>query len=89
LKPIDEFQGLHDGTAYGTDGPIRVTPELIRTGLLLHFGKHVAAVYSDDSHRGVLNERTLAVHQLETYPEITTFGAMAEKYKAIRIMTFK
>jgi hypothetical protein len=89
LKPIDEFQGLHDGIAYGTDGPIRVTPELIRTGLLLHFGKHVAAVYSDDSHRGVLNERTLVVHQLETYPEITTFGAMAEKYKTIRIMTFK
>ena len=87
LELIDEFTGFHNGIAYGRRGPIAITPELIRNGLLLHFGKHVAAVYQD--HQGVLNEKTLVVHQLETYPEITTFGAFAQRYKQIRIMTFK
>ena len=66
-----------------------MTPDLLNAGLLLDFGKHVATVYRNDNQRGVLTEDTLVVHQLETYPEITTFGAMAKKYKEIRTMTFK
>lgn len=89
LIQIDEFGGFQNGVAYGRHGPIRVTPDLVKNGLLLHFGKHMAAVYRDDPQRGVLNKDTLVVHQLETYPEITTFGVMAAKYKEIRIMTFK
>lgn len=89
LDQIDEFRGFQNGVAYGRHGPIRVTPDLLNAGLLLHFGKHVAAVYRNGNQRGVLSEDTLIVHQLETYPEITTFGAMARKYKEIRIMTFR
>jgi hypothetical protein len=86
LEPLDEFQGFQDNVAQGLHGPIAVTPELLRNGLLLHFGKHIAAVYSGV---GNLNRSTPVVHQLEGYPEITTFEVMARKYKIIRIMTFK
>jgi hypothetical protein len=86
LEELDEFKGFQDGLAYGRHGPIQLTPALLKNGLLLHFGKHVAAVYED--HEGALTEQTRVVHQLETYPEITTFGAMARRYKQIRIMTF-
>lgn len=87
LEPVDEFTGFHDGIAYGQRGPIALTPELVENGLLLHFGKHVAAVFEGD--QGVLAENTRVVHQLETYPEITTFARLAQRYQQIRIMTFK
>jgi hypothetical protein len=86
LEGLDEFVGFQNGVAYGRNGAIRLTPALLKNGLLLHFGNHVAAVYED--HEGSLTEQTRVVHQLETYPEITTFGAMARKYKQIRVMTF-
>ncbi len=78
LVEVDEFSGFRDGVAFGRQGPIR-----LESGLLLHFGSHVAAVFEDT---GILNQQTQVVHQLETYPAITTFGAMARKYKRIRIM---
>jgi len=89
LNQIDEFRRFENGVAYGQRGPICVSSGLMKAGLLLHFGRHMAAVYRNDDPRGVLTEETLVVHQLETYPEITTFAAMAAKYKEIRIMTFK
>ncbi|HLJ50490.1 MAG TPA: hypothetical protein VKU01_30970 [Bryobacteraceae bacterium] len=78
LDDVDEFSAFHDGIALGRTGPIHLTDRL-----LLHFGNHVAAVFEDT---GVLKEQTRVVHQLESYPEITTFGAMARKYRRIRIM---
>ena len=86
LKELDEFTGFQNGIADGRHGAIHLTPDLLKNGLLLHFGRHVAAIYED--HGDVLTEQTRVVHQLETYPEITTFGAMARKYRQIRIMTF-
>jgi hypothetical protein len=86
LDELDDFKGFQEGVAQGVHGPIQLTPALLKNGLLLHFGKHVAAVYED--HEGALTDQTRVVHQLETYPEITTFGAMARKYRQIRIMTF-
>ena len=89
LEPIDEFRGFEDGVAYGRHGPIVMTPELLKKGLLLHFGKHVAAVYGSVGQSNVLTGETLVVHQLEGPPEITTFRVMAAKYAQIRVMTFK
>jgi hypothetical protein len=89
LEQLDEVREVRQGIAYGARGPIAVTPDLLKKGLLLHFGKHIAAIYADDEHRGVLCGQTLVVHQLEGFPEITTFGAMAAKYKQIRVMMFK
>jgi len=89
LKFIDEFQGFENGVAAGRHGAIVVTPELVSKGLLLHFGKHVAAVYGDGGKSEALTRDTLVVHQLEGPPEITTFGAMAAKYAQIRVMTFR
>jgi hypothetical protein len=86
LEELDEFKRFQDGVAHGRHGPIQLTTALLRNGLLLHFGKHIAAVYEDNE--GVLTEQTRVVHQLETYPEVTTFGTMARKYKQILIMTF-
>jgi hypothetical protein len=89
LELLDEFQGFKDGVAFGRNGPIMITPELLKKGLLLHFGNHVAAVYSKSGHGNVLTGDTLVVHQLEGPPEITTFSVMAAKYAQIRVMTFK
>jgi len=89
LEPLDRFRGFRNGIAYGDHGPIAVTPELVRRGLLLHFGKHVAAVYGDRAKSNVLTGETPVVHQLEGPPEITTFGAMAAKYGQIRVMSFR
>jgi hypothetical protein len=66
-----------------------MTPALLRKGLLLHFGKHVAAVYGNGGKSDALTGDTLVVHQLEGPPEFTTFGAMAAKYAQIRVMTFR
>ncbi len=89
LQLLDEFLGFEDGVAMGRHGAIAVEPELVKRGLLLHFGKHVAAVYGDGGESAVLTRDTPVVHQLEGPPEITTFGAMAAKYPQIRVMTFR
>jgi hypothetical protein len=89
LDLIDEFQGFQNGVACGLHGPIVVTPELLKRGLLLHFGKHVAAVYGNRGPSTLLTRETQVVHQLEGPPEITTFGTMAAKYRQIRVMTFR
>jgi hypothetical protein len=86
LETLDEFRGFQSGVAQGLRGPIVITEPVLRRGLLLHLGKHVAAI-SDGV--GPLTGTTPVVHQLEGYPEITTFLAMARKYPRIRIMTFK
>jgi hypothetical protein len=89
LELIDEFQGFENGVAVGRHGAIVMTPALLRKGLLLHFGKHVAAVYGNGGKSDALTGDTLVVHQLEGPPEFTTFGAMAAKYAQIRVMTFR
>lgn len=85
LREIDEFSGFRHGLACGRRGPIMATPDLIRAGLVLHFGKHMAAVYDE----GLLCEKTRVVHQLETYPELTTLGALAGRYPRVRVMVLK
>jgi hypothetical protein len=80
LREIGEFPGFEKE-------PVAVTDEMVRRGVLLHFGKHIAAVYRATD--GVLQASTPVVHQLEGYPEITTFGAMAAKYPRIRVMMFR
>ena len=89
LRQIDEVQSVRDGIAYGRDGPIAIPEDLWKRGLLLFLGKHVAAVYDAPGTATVLNANTRIVHQLEGPPEITTFGAIAAKYKKIRVMTFR
>ena len=89
LELLDEFQEFKEGVAFGRHGPIVVTPELLKRGLLLHFGNHVAAVYGQSGHGGVLTGDTIVVHQLDGPPEITTFAVMAAKYARIRVMTFR
>lgn len=87
LRPLDEFGGFRKGVAYGRRGPIALTRAMLDAGVLLHFGKHVAAVF--EHGEGVLTERTRVVHQLEDCPRLTTFGEMARRYKRIRVMTFR
>ena len=89
LQQIDEVRFVKNGIAYGQDGPIAIPEDLWQRGLLLFLGKHVAAVYDEPGKTGVLNTKTQIVHQLEGPPEIITFGAIAAKYKRIRVMTFR
>ncbi len=89
LQELDSVQALRDGVAYGAHGPIRMTPDLLKAGLLLHCGRHIVAVYGDPVLRGVLHESTPVVHQLGGVPEITTLGAIAARYRQIRVMTWR
>ncbi|HEY3840066.1 MAG TPA: hypothetical protein VGL72_26020 [Bryobacteraceae bacterium] len=86
LEELDEFQSYRNDIAQGRNGAIIITDDLLARGMLLHFGKHIAAIYEG---AGQLKKTTKVVHQLEGYPEITTFDAMTKKYPRIQIMTFK
>lgn len=80
LEELDVVEAVREGVAWGRRGPIQV-----EEGTVLHFGKHVAAVF----RAGTLREETPVVHQLEDVPEITTFGALAARYTRIRIMRLR
>ena len=90
MEPVTEFSSFQNGIAYDSQQqPIRISPDLLKSGLLLFLGKHIAAVFDDGRGSGVLTENTPIIHQLETYPEIIPFSAFAAKYRKIQIMTFK
>jgi hypothetical protein len=89
LEELNQVRELRDGVAWGPHGPVEVTSGLLKAGLLLHFGRHVAAVYGDPDGAGVLRADTLVVHQLGGVPEFTTFGALAARCKQIRVMTWR
>jgi len=89
LESVEDFVEFRNGVAYGRNGPIRINSALLKDGLLLHFGKHIAAIFDNGRAGEVLTEDTPVIHQLETYPEIIPFRVMAAKYRQIRIMKFK
>lgn len=48
----------------------------IEAGLLVDFGRHVAAVWEDREPFGVLDENDLAIHHLGGFPEVVTLGEL-------------
>jgi hypothetical protein len=57
-------------TNIGLDSQARISPEDIRRGIAIDFGRHVAAIWEDRGVHGVLDPEDLAIHHLGGLPEI-------------------
>lgn len=55
-----------------------ITRAEIERGIIIDFGKHVAAVWEDREPLGVLNGNDLAVHHLGGLPEIISLSQLSE-----------
>lgn len=85
LREVDEIVGFRQGIAWGARGPLQASPEHVRKGLIMHFGKHAAAICES----GMVTERTRVVHQLEGFPSFTTVGELVRQYPQARLMILK
>jgi poly-gamma-glutamate synthesis protein (capsule biosynthesis protein) len=59
-----------------TPGTLRITPDDLQRGTIVHLGTHVAAVIEDRNPIGVLDENDLVAHQLPVAPEMVTLGQL-------------
>jgi poly-gamma-glutamate synthesis protein (capsule biosynthesis protein) len=62
-------------------GEAKFSEEEIATGLVIHFGSHVAVVMEDKPPIGVLDRSDLVAHQLEGTPEVLSLGDLLVKRK--------
>lgn len=53
-----------------------ISPSEIEAGLLIDFGRHVAAVWEDREPLGLLDENDLVIHHLGGLPEVVTLAAL-------------
>ncbi|MBK1815328.1 CapA family protein [Luteolibacter yonseiensis] len=58
--------------------PVKITPEEIARGVVVDFGKHVAAVWEDREPFGLLDGGDAVVHHLGGFPEIVALSRLAE-----------
>lgn len=75
LEPLRENIG---------SGEARVSDEDIDSGLIVHFGSHVAAVMEDRPPLGVLDSGDVVAHQLEGVPEMLSLGQLLAARKKAR-----
>lgn len=57
---------------------VKISPAEIERGIVIDFGKHVAAVWQDREPLGVLDGNDLVVHHLGGFPEIVELKKLAE-----------
>jgi hypothetical protein len=70
LEPVAQSTGA---------GEMKFSEEEIISGLVIHFGSHVAVVMEDKPPIGVLDPTDLVAHQLEGVPEILSLGELLAK----------
>lgn len=70
LEPLAERAGM--------DAGVRITPEMIERGLVVDFGRHVAALWEDRVPLGVLDGGDLVFHHLGGIPEIVPLAELAK-----------
>lgn len=66
---------LSENATVGSRVPMN--DEEIKTGLVIDFGRHVAALWEDREPKGVLDGNDLVVHHLGGFPELMTLGKLA------------
>lgn len=64
-----------------------ITSEMIERGLVVDFGRHVAAVWEDREPLGILDGGDLVFHHLGGYPEIVTLAQLAETRPSFAVRT--
>ena len=57
---------------------VKISPAEIERGIVIDFGKHVAAVWQDREPLGILDGNDLVVHHLGGFPEIIELKKLAE-----------
>ncbi len=57
-------------------GVVRLDPDRLQSGLVVHLGTHVAAVLEDRPPLGVLDGGDLVAHQLKGFPETLTLSEL-------------
>ncbi len=89
LVELDRVNRFVSDVAYGKRGKVYLDNELIKEGLLLHFGEHIVAVYQDNEPKKVLSRNDLIVHQLEGFPEIIPLKSIKQTNRPFLVMKFK
>lgn len=89
LKEKGRVLRFKKGVACGREGSFPISREVIDSGLLLHFGRHVAALYEDRRPFHVIDKNDLVIHQLEGYPEIIPLGTMKYINRPFDVMVFR
>lgn len=87
-RVVYENINFREGNAYCKSIPVSISDKDIRNGLILHFGMHVAALYTDKAPYGILNDNDLVIHHLEGYPEIVTLSKIRRNRILNYILTF-
>ena len=64
----------------------KITPKQIGEGLVVDFGKHVAAVWEDRAPLGVLDGNDLMYHHLGGLPEVVPLADLADKRSAFSLL---
>ncbi|NLV68922.1 MAG: hypothetical protein GXY14_14730 [Spirochaetes bacterium] len=77
------------GIACYGKSPVQINAGIVKNGLILHFGLHVAALYTDNEPYGILDDNDLVIHQLEGYPEIIPLLKLRKNRSLNYITTFK
>lgn len=88
LTMYAEVEGFTNSKAVSKTGLLNIDSSLIKAGIILHFGNHVAALYEDTPPYGILDKSDLVVHQLEGYPEIIPLGELKQSERKFRVMFF-
>jgi hypothetical protein len=70
-------------------GESKIADGDIAVGLIVHLGRHVAAVMEDRPPLGVLDKGDLVAHQLEGVPEIVSLGQLLAARKMERFDLFR
>jgi poly-gamma-glutamate synthesis protein (capsule biosynthesis protein) len=76
---------LADGAT--PDDGVAVSAAMIERGLIVDFGRHVAAVWDDREPRGVLDRGDLVFHHLGGYPEVVTLAELTSARPVFSIRT--
>lgn len=70
----------------GAGRPIPLSPADLETGLFLHLGRHMAAVWEDRPPLGLLDVGDLAAHQLEDLPRVIPLHDLVQGRKEWRVL---
>jgi len=69
------------------DAGVEISRKMIERGLVVDFGRHVAAVWEDREPFGVLDGSDLVFHHLGGYPEIVSLAELAESRPVFAVRT--
>lgn len=89
LRTIGQANRLTAGIFRDGKNPVQITLQMLRQGLVLHFGSHLAVLYRDTRPMGILDSSDLVIHQLEDFPRIVTLGSLKYSRQPFDLCCFR